>query len=82
MCIPVVLDHPEFVVVNKAAGVAVHAHGEPTVLNLLREQLAVPYLHPVHRLDLGTSGLLIFAKTPAANVSFCSVFNLRNVKKF
>lgn len=81
MCIPVVLDHPEFVVVNKPAGVAVHAHGEPTVLNLLREQLAVPYLHPVHRLDLGTSGLLIFAKTPAANASLCSAFNLRHVQK-
>jgi tRNA pseudouridine32 synthase/23S rRNA pseudouridine746 synthase len=81
MLIPVVLDHPEFVIVNKPVGVAVHAHSEPTVLNVLREQLAVSYLHPVHRLDIGTSGLLVFAKTPAANTGLCSAFKLRQVQK-
>jgi 23S rRNA (uracil1939-C5)-methyltransferase len=36
-----------------------HAH---SLLSRLREQLRLPELNPIHRLDLGTSGVCLFAK--------------------
>jgi 23S rRNA (uracil1939-C5)-methyltransferase len=40
-----------------------HAH---SVLSQLREQLGLAELNPIHRLDLGTSGVCLFAKHRAA----------------
>ncbi|MDZ7924023.1 MAG: pseudouridine synthase [Marinagarivorans sp.] len=79
--IAIVFSHPDFVVVNKPAGIAVHAHNGATLLEQLRHQLGLDGLHPVHRLDLATSGLLIFAKTADANREFCQMFAARKVQK-
>lgn len=64
----------EFVVVNKPAGVPVHA----TVDNLLENFLfwfsgamGMPELSVTHRLDAGTEGLLVLARTPR----FAGLFN-------
>jgi 23S rRNA pseudouridine1911/1915/1917 synthase len=80
----VVLDDEDFVVVNKAAGQVVHpGAGQrtgtliggllaryPEIHELGAEGLSDP-LRPgvVHRLDKGTSGLLVVAKTPEGFVS-------------
>lgn len=60
-------------VVNKAPGVAVHptfGHKEDTLGNFLlhhyQSQGEGCGFHPVHRLDIGTSGLLLVAKHPHA----------------
>ena len=52
--------------VHKPAGLLVHrsaldAHADTDLLTLLQDQLGVP-LWPVHRLDKGTSGLLLLAR--------------------
>ena len=56
----------ELVAIDKPAGLLVHAsaldaHEERTAVDLLRRQLGEP-VSPVHRLDKGTSGVLLFAR--------------------
>lgn len=49
--------------VDKPSGLAVHRGWDPDPVNaltVLRDQLG-RYVHPVHRLDRGTSGVLLFA---------------------
>ncbi len=82
--VDVVLDDPEFAVVNKAPGQVVHpgaGQREGTLVSgllarypemalLSAEGLCEPSRPGiVHRLDKGTSGLLVVAKTPEAFVS-------------
>lgn len=55
----------DLIAVCKPAGVLVHrtpidAHESRFLLQALRDQIGVP-VHPVHRLDKGTSGVVIFA---------------------
>jgi len=82
--VDVVVDDPDFAVVNKAPGQVVHPgagqrHGTlvggllamyPEIATLAAEGLCDP-LRPgiVHRLDKGTSGLLVVAKTPEGFVN-------------
>lgn len=69
----IVFEDRDLVVVNKAAGVSVHpgpGHYDDTLGNFLiyyynLEGEPADY-HPVHRLDKGTSGLLVVAKHPYA----------------
>ena len=69
-------DHEDFVAINKPSGWAVHKSklvgNTPVVLQVLRDQLDC-YLYPVHRLDQGTSGILIFAKSSEA----ASIFSMQ-----
>ncbi|MBB4845494.1 tRNA pseudouridine65 synthase [Paucibacter oligotrophus] len=75
----------QLVAINKPAGMLVHRSGldaQETVfaLQLLRDQLGRP-VWPVHRLDKGTSGLLLFALSAemAAILSLC--FEQRQTRK-
>ena len=67
----IVHEDEDMVVVNKAPGVLVHpshGHFDDTVGNFLlwhyRQNGDESDFHPVHRLDKGTSGLLVIAKHP------------------
>ena len=67
----ILYEDADMVVVNKAAGVLVHpSHGHyaDTVGNFLMwhywENREASGFHPVHRLDKGTTGLLVAAKHP------------------
>ena len=69
LVVPVLERRPGFVVVAKPAGLVVHRNdwsrrGSLALVQLVRDQLGV-YVHPVHRLDAGTSGCLIFAEDAA-----------------
>jgi tRNA pseudouridine65 synthase len=60
----------DLVAIDKPAGLLVHpsrldAHEERTALQLLQVQLG-ERLFPLHRLDKGTSGVLLFARTADA----------------
>src|SRR5690242_13601804 len=60
----------DLVAIDKPAGLLVHpsaldAHESRTALQLLQEQLG-ERLHPLHRLDKATSGVLLFARTAQA----------------
>jgi tRNA pseudouridine65 synthase len=67
--LPVLYLDDEVVIVDKPAGLLVHpsdlARDRITVLSIVRDQLG-KYLYPVHRLDRGTSGCLVFALTKEA----------------
>ena len=55
------------VVVDKPAGLIVHrgwADDEVAMLGLVRDAVGA-WVYPVHRLDRGTSGVLVFALSPA-----------------
>lgn len=56
------------VAVNKPSGELVHpgwARGEETTMARVRDALGAR-VHPAHRLDRGTSGVVLFARDPAA----------------
>lgn len=80
--ISVVDETDDFVIVNKPVGQLVHGDGSLSVLAELKTQLNLACLHPVHRLDKETSGLLLFAKTEQANRELCEAFAARHVNKF
>jgi len=79
----------EVVVVNKAAGMVVHAgagHARGTLVNALLHRLSsLPGgpLRPgiVHRLDRGTSGVLVVARTDVAHRRLADQFRTRTVRK-
>lgn len=63
--IRVLFSHDRFAVVGKPAGMVVHRNkfsrrGETALLQVVRDQLGRE-VYPVHRLDGGTSGCLVFA---------------------
>jgi 23S rRNA pseudouridine1911/1915/1917 synthase len=92
----VVLDDEDFVVVNKAPGQVVHpGAGQrdstlvagllalyPTIQLLSDEGLCEP-LRPgiVHRLDKGTSGLLVIAKTPEGFLHLSAQLSERSIER-
>jgi 23S rRNA pseudouridine1911/1915/1917 synthase len=71
LALDIAFEDDHVLVVNKPAGMLVHpsrSHHTDTLVSgvahhLLRQGLP-PHIHPVHRLDGDTSGLLLFAKHP------------------
>ena len=88
MELEVVVEDGDVLVVNKPAGLLVHptrrshvrtlAHG--VLAHLLREG-ATPSIHPVHRLDRDTSGLVLFAKHPVAHQRLDRQLRSRTLKR-
>jgi 23S rRNA pseudouridine1911/1915/1917 synthase len=89
--IQILYEDPDFVVVNKPAGMVVHAGAgarRGTLVNALLYRLkqlsaeAGP-LRPgiVHRLDRGTSGALVVARNDAAHRALAAQFRTRTVQK-
>lgn len=79
----VVLDQPGFFVFDKPAGLPTHPTLDNFVENaqtLLSRQLGIK-VFVTHRLDVATSGLLIFAKTPECQRGLNRVFSRGRVKK-
>lgn len=69
----IVYEDPDLLVLNKAPGVAVHpgpGHYDDTIGNFLLYYYDLKGeegdFHPVHRLDRGTSGLMVVARHPHA----------------
>jgi tRNA pseudouridine65 synthase len=65
--LPVLYRDDDLLIVNKPAGLVVHrgwATDRVTALDLAR-QLAGQWVYPAHRLDRGTSGVLVFGLSPA-----------------
>ena len=68
MELPVLYRDDALLIVDKPAGLIVHrgwANDRVTALDLAR-QLAGHWVYPAHRLDRGTSGVLVFGTSPAA----------------
>ena len=87
----IVYEDADVVVVNKAAGMVVHpaaGHADGTLVNALLHHVddlsgVGGELRPgiVHRLDKGTSGLMVVAKHDAAHEALASQFEERHVEK-
>ena len=85
-----VQEEPDFVIVNKAAGMVVHpapGHPDGTLVNALLHHVpgldigGVDRPGIVHRLDKDTSGLILCAKTDEAHRYFTAMFANRTVEK-
>lgn len=78
----VLFSHPDFLVTLKPAGVSFHTEGEvPGYVALVKALTGEPGLHPVHRLDRITSGLVIFARHADAAREFGRMFEAGEVAK-
>ena len=79
----VVEDRAEFVLVDKAPDVSFHRDGDGIgLLGEVKKVMGREELYPVHRLDKMTSGLVVFAKTPAANRELSMAFQARQTEKY
>ncbi len=66
---PILFEDEHLVAVHKPSGLMIHPTGisedKVFMLSLLRDQLG-QYIFPIHRLDRGTSGVIIFGKSSEA----------------
>lgn len=80
----ILFENEEVIAIDKPSGILVHrtriSEDTTAVLQELRDQID-QYLYPLHRLDRGTSGVLLFAKTQAAASSIGAQFRNNEVKK-
>lgn len=83
--LPILHRDADLVAIDKPAGLLVHpsaldAHEERTAVQLLQHQLG-ERLHPLHRLDKATSGVLLFARTPQAARHWGLAFEAGEIRK-
>ncbi|WP_233993150.1 TIGR01621 family pseudouridine synthase [Thiomicrorhabdus sp. Milos-T2] len=80
--IPILFQNNDFIVVNKPAGLNFHSEESPGLVVLVKQQLGVNEIYPVHRLDKMTSGLLILALNKLNAQNFQKLFETHQVEKF
>jgi len=76
-----VFEHPEFIVVDKPAGVSVHKDLDQSGYLMAWSAARNEPLWLVHRLDKMTSGLLLLGRTQSAAAQLSQLFALREVEK-
>lgn len=88
IALPIVYEDEHILVINKPAGMVVHpaaGNWQDTLLNALLHHApqlqALPRAGIVHRLDKDTSGLLVVAKTLAAQTSLVRQLQARTVRR-
>jgi len=74
----------DFIVINKHADINFHDEGEigAGLFNLVKQQLQLSELYPVHRLDKMTSGLVIMAKNLISAQQFQQLFTNHQLEKY
>lgn len=93
--IEVVFQNSDFLVVNKPADLNFHSEKDegqtseldpqktaPGLVVLVKQQLALDALYPVHRLDKMTSGLVIFALNKNTAQAFQKLFETHLIQKY
>lgn len=88
MDMPIIFEDDHLIIVNKPGGIAVNGNRNKTVENALinlakksQEQDALPAPTAVHRLDVPTKGLVMFAKTKTALIRLNKAFQKGQVSK-
>ena len=74
----------EIVVADKPSGLLVHRgwdNDDDVAMFRVRDALGGQHVHPVHRLDRGTSGALLFARNPRSAAALCKSFEEGRVEK-
>ncbi|KPC53468.1 pseudouridine synthase [Amantichitinum ursilacus] len=85
MALPIVFMDEQIVAIHKPSGLLVHRsmldrHETRFAVQLLRDQLG-RRVYPAHRLDKGTSGLLLFGLNPEAGRALSLAFEHQHVHK-
>lgn len=76
-------NNQHFLVVYKKPNASFHSEdGVRGLFETVKQTQGLAELYPVHRLDKVTSGLLVMAKTAAANQELVNQFKNREVQKF
>lgn len=76
-------ENTDFLVIYKKPNTSFHSDsGEVGLFEYCKQQQGLSELYPVHRLDKVTSGLLVMAKTVAANALLTAAFRARRVEKY
>lgn len=79
----VIDENADLLVIYKKPNSSFHSEtGEPGLFEFCKQQQRLVSLYPVHRLDKVTSGLLVMAKTAAANQALTAAFRARQVEKY
>ncbi len=79
----IVLETPGFVVYNKPAGmlsIPDRTQSEPSLKDFLREKYG--NILTVHRLDKGTSGIIVFAREEQTHKALSALFEKRETEKY
>lgn len=72
-----------FLIVYKKPNISFHSEdGQCGFFETVKQDQGLQELYPVHRLDKVTSGLLVMAKTAAANQELVNQFKERKIEKF
>jgi 23S rRNA pseudouridine1911/1915/1917 synthase len=90
--VEVIYENEHFAIINKPAGLLVHAAatapGELTLVDWIRQRFPdstwdETCMRPgiIHRLDRDTSGLMVVVKTPQAQMRFAVLFKSRSIAK-
>jgi RluA family pseudouridine synthase len=81
----IIYDDENIIALNKASGIAVSAdrweESKERLDKIVQEDLNIGTILRVHRIDKGTSGLVIFAKNHAAHKKLSADFEKRAIKK-
>ncbi len=82
---PILFEDEFFIAINKPAGILVHSTGlsedKVFVLQLLQEQLGGEKIFTTHRIDRGSSGVLVFAKSSEAARHLGEQFMGKSIEK-
>ena len=81
MTLKLVFEHTDFLVLDKPSGLSFHSEFEAGVVALAEVQFGLK-LYAVHRLDKGTSGLLLLAKSSEAAAQLSALFQNQLIQKF
>lgn len=88
LTLEVLWEDEDLAVIHKPAGIVVSGNQYRTITNALRHNLqqshkedALAWPRPVHRLDQGTSGPLLIAKTALAHVRLGQYFEEKQINK-
>ena len=80
----VLFEDENYIAINKPSGIMVHrtsiSEDQQFVLQILRRQVGYR-IYPIHRLDRGTSGVLVFGKTSIAANQLAEQFREQKVEK-
>lgn len=78
----ILYQHRDFIIIYKPCGISVHKdEAEVGLTTLVANQLGVPQVWLVHRLDKITSGLLILALNAESAAEFSRLFAEHNIQK-
>ncbi len=80
--VSLIYQNQDIVVINKFEGISVHNVEDPSnLIQILKIQLKLKSLYPIHRLDKETSGIQIFALNESAAKFFSDEFQKRTIEK-